>query len=310
MSRADRSQSPHAAALRRLLTMSRPLQPWQGTGRLPWGDPDFSRRLLETHLDPTTDQATRRPEIVDQHVAWLLDRLAEDLGSGPFHVLDAGCGPGLYCHELARRGHRATGLDIAPAALDWAREKAESEQLACLFLDADLDHLPGDLPGRIAAGFGPADAVTIWFGDLHGFAAPRAEVLLAGLGRCLRPGGLLVVEYQPLDHFVTEQGSSWEACESGPFSDEPHLWLQEYAWDEDTLTEIHGHWIIEVGSGTIREHVQCHQGWSEDDLDRLLARCGFDRPRRHPPVTGVDPELEFPMLTARRTGTGRDDGHR
>ena len=107
----------HQASLLRLHQQQRPLKPWTGDDRFPWHEPEFSERMLQVHLDENTDQASRRPEVISAHVEWLTGQLSAHLGPGPFHILDAGCGPGLYCHELANRGHRTTGLDIAPAAL-------------------------------------------------------------------------------------------------------------------------------------------------------------------------------------------------
>jgi SAM-dependent methyltransferase len=42
-------------------------------------------------------------------------------------VLDAGGGPGRYTIDLARRGYRATLLDLSPRLLDFARERIAAE---------------------------------------------------------------------------------------------------------------------------------------------------------------------------------------
>ena len=73
----------------------------------------------------------------------------------------------------------------------------------------------------------------------------------------------------------------------GPFADGPHLWLQQFTWDEDARTEIHVHWILVPGSATLRRYVQCHQAWRTADLVDLLARCGLESPEFHEPITGT-----------------------
>ncbi len=299
----------HNRALRRIDATRQHLKPWARPEGFPWADEAFSRRMLKLHLDPDTDQGTRRPAVVAAHIDWLLGTMAlmAPRLDQPYHILDVACGPGLYCHELARRGHRATGLDIAPAALDHARRKAAEENLSCRFLSRDLTDPDPGLPGLIPADFGPVDAITWWFGDFHGFAAARAPEILAHLARCLRPGGLFMLEYQPLDQFVTDNGTTWDLVRESPFSDQPHLWLQEYTWHPDLLTEAHAHWILEMASGNLQEYCQCHQGWTESGLDALLASCGLTDPVRHPPVTGIDPELEFPLVITRRQTAARDD---
>ncbi len=297
----------HNRALRRIDKARQHMRPWQGLEGFPWADKKFSERMLKIHLDPHTDRGTRRPEVVTAHVEWLLQQLipfTADLDR-PFHILDTACGPGLYCHEIARHGHRATGLDIAPAALAYARKTAEEEKLDCHFLSRDLTNPDPDLPDLAQGHFGPVDAVTWWFGDFHGFSASSAQAIIKRLASCLRPGGLFILEYQPLDQFITEGGSTWDLVTSSPFSDQHHLWLQEYSWHADLLTEAHAHWILEIESGNLQEYCQCHQGWTEAGLDAMLATCGLIDPVRHPPVTGVDPELEFPLVVTRRNTSER-----
>ena len=297
----------HTRALRRIDQARQHMRPWSGPAPIPWSDPEFSRRMLEVHLDPETDRGTRRPEVVTAHVDWLLQTMGALLPGhpGPWRILDVGCGPGLYGHELARRGHHSTGLDIAPAALEYARRIAAEQNLDCRFLDLDLTQLPADP----AETFGvPFDAVTWWFGDFHGVSAARVPGIIALLAALLRPGGLFVLEYQPLDQFVTDGDSTWDLVRRSPFSDQPHLWLQDFVWHADAVTESHAHWILEIDSGNLQEYCQCHQGWSDEDLDAMLAACGLIEPMRHPPVTGVDPQLEFPLVITRRRAAERDHG--
>jgi len=73
--------------------------------------------------------------------------LAETVERRPLCVgaaLDIGCGTGDNTVWLARRGFRVTGVDIAPLAIEKAREKAEREGVACRFLVADFLH--ADVP--------------------------------------------------------------------------------------------------------------------------------------------------------------------
>ncbi|MBK7701400.1 MAG: hypothetical protein IPI34_00200 [bacterium] len=106
----------------RIAADPRPARPWRDGAAFPWADPVFSERMLRLHLDQSTHMASRSLPVIRAHVGWLEDRLAEAFGdAAPRRVLDVACGPGLYCHELARRGHRAWGGDVAPAALRHAR---------------------------------------------------------------------------------------------------------------------------------------------------------------------------------------------
>ncbi len=286
----------HFEAMRHIMSAAHPPLPWQESGQLPWHDQAFSERMLAVHLDPDTHMASRAPEVINRHLDWLLAQMNQRGQQGPTHVLDVGCGPGLYCHELARRGHRATGFDYAPAPLAWAQEKAEGENLNNTFFTADLTDLPVDL----AAKTGQVDAITFWFGEFHSFQPEVAENFLSRLLECLRPGGLFVLEYQPWDIFVKEDSNEWSACEESVFCNRPHLWLQEFSWNEEARTEVHVHWIIEQESGNLHRYEQCHQGWPEDELVQMLERVGLVDPAFSPPITGVAEEFEFPMLVTRK----------
>ncbi len=289
----------HSEALARILASERPVRAWETGSQLPWHEPAFSRRMLDVHLDPSTHMASRSGDVIARHLDWLTAQLAPIAGQGG-HILDVGCGPGLYCHGLARRGHRATGFDFSPAPLTWARTTAEAENLDCRFLDIDLTRLPADFPAQV----GPVDAVTFWFGEFHSFAPEVATKFLPRLAACLKPGGLFILEYQPWDIFVKEDSSEWSALEKSVLCDEPHLWLQEFHWDETARTEVHVHWIIEKESGNLTRYIQCHQGWPDDELVALLAGAGLVDPVFHAPVTGIDEQLEFPLLVTRKAAAG------
>jgi ubiquinone/menaquinone biosynthesis C-methylase UbiE len=70
--------------------------------------------------------------------------IAEIAGPTPIDALDVGCDTGFLSLLLAERGHRVTGVDVAPAMLGQARKKAAARGLAARFIEADAEAL--DLP--------------------------------------------------------------------------------------------------------------------------------------------------------------------
>ena len=274
-------------------------EPEDSAYQIPWSDPEFSTRMLQVHLDPDTHMASRRPATIDRHVDWLCSHLAQRSStthSTSPRVLDVACGPGLYLHRMARRGFQTIGFDFAPAPLTWARDEARRQELDCRFLELDLTALPRDLEEQI----GPVDLLTFWFGEFHSFAPRQMEDILPRLARCLRPGGVFVLEYQPLDIFVQEDTTAWSWQESSVFCPRPHLWLQEWGWDPDNTVETHVHWILERDSGKLHRYVQCHHAYEDEELVALLDRCGLVDPVFQPPLSGADEEFEFPVLSTRR----------
>lgn len=56
----------------------------------------------------------------------LIEFLEQTLLSEKYHsILDLGCGRGRHSHNLAKRGYDVTGIDLSPAAIETAREKAK-----------------------------------------------------------------------------------------------------------------------------------------------------------------------------------------
>jgi len=106
-------------------------------------------------------------------------------------VLDLGCGTGAHAVRLSQRGYEVTGVDVSPAMLSIAQEKADAatyplKGAAPSFRLGDIRSL--DL-GRTF------DAVVMMFAVL-GYQVANEDVLatLASARRHLDPGGVLVFD--------------------------------------------------------------------------------------------------------------------
>ena len=51
-------------ALARIQAAERPVRAWVTGSQLPWNDPEFSRRMLDVHLDPSTNMASRSGDVI------------------------------------------------------------------------------------------------------------------------------------------------------------------------------------------------------------------------------------------------------
>ena len=73
------------------------------------------------------------------------------------------------------------------------------------------------------------------YGQFNVFPRDRGLGILESAHRALRPGGTVLLEIQSreLIQHDGEKGPSWYTAQSGLFSGEPHLVLQENFWDAE-----------------------------------------------------------------------------
>ncbi|GEK21899.1 class I SAM-dependent methyltransferase [Cellulomonas xylanilytica] len=127
-------------------------------------------------FDDEPDHGLRDPAT---RAAWA-SRLAGWLPSGPWDVLDLGCGTGSLSALLAQVGHRVTGVDVSPQMIERARTKLADAGLPATFVVGDAADPPGD----------PVDVVLVrhlvW-------TLPDPRAALARWVGLLRPAGTLVL---------------------------------------------------------------------------------------------------------------------
>ena len=240
--------------------------PWTEGDNIPWDDPEFSARMLREHLSQEHALASRPTAVINQHVAWLHERV---LGGRPSRVLDLGCGPGLYLHRLARRGHRGVGIDFGPASIAWAREQAAAEALDCAFHQRDL---------RDAEGFGEGfDLVTMIYGQINVFRRSEAQELLTKIRLALKPGGRAVLEAQQLSAIRGwgKPEATWFSAEEGLFSDSPHLALHERRWDEARRCAVERWYVIDAESGAVTRHALTTEAYTSEELEAMAEAAGL-----------------------------------
>lgn len=103
-----------------------------------------------------------------------------DAGGLRGRVLDVGCGTGEHVLMAAALGLDATGVDVAPTALDTARAKARDRGLAARFLAADA---------RALEALGERFDTVLDCGLFHVLDDPDRAAYLASVRAVLAPGG-------------------------------------------------------------------------------------------------------------------------
>ncbi|MFN2224670.1 MAG: class I SAM-dependent methyltransferase [Anaerolineae bacterium] len=256
-------------------------EPWAEGEKIPWNDPEFSRRMLKEHLSQAHDAASRRAEIIDRQVAWIHDSL---LKGQPSRILDLGCGPGLYTSRLAALGHTCVGIDFGPASIEYARQQAGAAGLDCHYHLEDVRR----------ADYGRADPgpgyrlVMFLYGEINVFRRSEAEAILQKAHAALEPGGLVLLEPHTYE-FMRELGQSspgWYSSESGLFSPRPYLCLRENFWDAAAEVTTERYFVVDAATGEVTRHASSMQAYSREGYADLLRACGFQRQHLYSSLTG------------------------
>lgn len=245
--------------------VNRAARPQAGAGsKIPWNEPEFSRRMLASHLDQNHDWASRRSAVLDAQADYIGSLL-----SPSSRILDLGCGPGLYLSRLAGRGHRCVGVDFSPAAVEYARERAETQGLDIAYTLADLR--------EYAPPVGAFDAVLFLFGEINVFSRAEAAGLLRRACAALKPGGLLFLEAHVFAE-VKRQGlapPAWQSLSGGVFLPRPHLCLSESFWDEAAATALTRYFVVDAETAACAEYASGMCAYTDEAYLELLREAGF-----------------------------------
>ncbi len=261
-------------------------EPWAEGDKIPWNDPDFSRRMLREHLSQAHDAASRRTPIIEEHVDWIQREVLLNRSS---RVLDLGCGPGLYSSRLAQRGHTCVGIDFSPASIAYAREVARSQQLACEYHLDDLRH------AEFGTGY---DLVMFIFGELNVFRPEDFQRILHKAYAALNDGGRLLLEVHPLEvvQRLGHQRTTWYTLEQGLFSDRPHLVLFESFWDEAQSVAIERFYIVDAETSEVTPHSSSMQAYTDEQYRYALQIAGFTDITFYPSLIGAPDERQPDLI--------------
>ena len=111
-----------------------------------------------------------------------LTRLVDFTAWSGRDVLEIGCGAGLDLVRFARGGARVTGVDVAEAAIDLARQAAAAAGIRATLVEADGARLP----------FPDASFDLVYCHGVLSFARD-ASAIIAEAHRVLRPGGQAIL---------------------------------------------------------------------------------------------------------------------
>lgn len=259
-----------------------------GTSKF-WDDEHISKSMLQAHLDPLGDPATRNHAFVDRSADWIARTLPPQRYP---RLLDLGCGPGLYARRFHERGYRVTGVDLSKRSIDYAIDNARHSGYPIEYLHQS--YLDLSLPEAF-------DCAVLIYCDYGVLSEAHRKKLLGNVRRALKPGGRLLLDVcTPLQYKGREESTGWSYCESGFWKADPHLCLESFFRYDDSHTFLNQYLVI-TEAGMDRYNIW-DQTFEVEGLKSELGACGFSGAEIYGDVAGADyfPESRVICAIARK----------
>jgi SAM-dependent methyltransferase len=203
--------------------------------------------------------------------AMVLDRLIRSqMRQFPLTVLDCSCGIGTQAIGLAKRGYQVHATDLSPAAVNRAKEAAESFGVSLTFGVADLRTLDIEIDGEFDVVISCDNALPHLLSndDLH-LAANK-------LWSKLKPNGLLLASIRDYDQAIQEKPRS-TMPEVLDGTEQRRIIFQAWDWsDEGNIYQVH-HFIVQEieGSWQTQHYTTQYRALLRDELSEILENAGF-----------------------------------
>ncbi|MBP1903881.1 SAM-dependent methyltransferase [Paenibacillus turicensis] len=183
---------------------------WERSKNPFWDDHHISAKMLEAHLNPHWEAASRKHSDIEESVNWLTSIIPPSS-----KILDLGCGPGLYTKRLSIQGYDVTGIDFSKRSIAYAKEQdQQSKYIYQNYLELDDTE--------------SFDAITLIYCDYGALTFNERQTLLSKVFCALKPGGQFIFDvFTNKTQQSKKDASLWSMYQDGGFwSAEPHLCLE------------------------------------------------------------------------------------
>ena len=210
-----------------------------------WTDPYISKQLLECHINPDTDTASRSNDKINLVIDWI----DLQLKSKKVSILDLGCGPGIYTEKLAKRGHSVTGVDFSGTSIEYAKSKTISNNSNITYYCKNY----------LDINFKECFDVTIMiYLDFCVLTPPERTIVLDNIYRSLKKDGLFifdVINSKNIEEKILK--NSWEVCKKGFWRNSPYIVLNKGYHFEENKVLLNQHIVLSEN-----EEIKTYHFWS------------------------------------------------
>lgn len=188
-----------------------------------WEDAHISKGMLEAHLSPDDDAATRKHSFIDASVDWITSILPPEKYP---KLIDLGCGPGMYTSRLYSKGYEVTGVDISSRSIDYAKSTSNDKAIEYRVLNyLELDEQEN------------YDVALLIYCDYGALSDVERHQILKNAYAALKPGGKMIFDaFTPKQYKNDSESKSWTIHETGSFfKEDAHIFLYSHVIYSDSV---------------------------------------------------------------------------
>lgn len=228
-----------------------------------WDDEHISKYMLEAHLNPNWEAASRKHDFIDRSVEWI-----EKIAPSETYkkVLDLGCGPGLYAERFATKGYLVTGIDFSKRSIDYAKQKALEKDLKIDYFYKNYIEI------EYKESF---DLITLIYCDYGALSYSNRVILLKKVYDAMKVGGKFILDvFTPKNYEGKCEGNTWYLNEGeGFWSPKTHLCIQSHYIYEDDI-RLNQYTIINEDGEANVYRVWDHY-YTKNTITEELKKAGF-----------------------------------
>ncbi len=250
----------------------RPMEYAKSTSKF-WDDEHISKYMLEAHLNPDIESASRQHSFINASAKWIARQVKRP---SECNLLDLGCGAGIYAQAFSSLGFHVTGIDFAKRSIDYAASQAIKQNMGITY------HYQNYLEMEYENEF---DIITLIYCDFGVLPPKDRALLLEKVKTALKPDGVIILdgftETQYKD-FIENRTLTYE--EKGFWSDTPYMCIQNnYCYDENK-TYLEQYLVV------TEEQLNCYNIWNQAfdsaSLGAELKAAGFSELQFYANVCG------------------------
>jgi len=239
-----------------------------------WDDEHISKGMLEAHLHPKWEAASREHDFIDKSVEWI-ENITSSFNK---KLLDLGCGPGLYAERLYEKGYEVTGIDFSKRSIEYAKDKASQKNQNINYIYKNYLEINYN---------NEFDIVLLIYCDFVVLSDNNREVLLKKIYDSLKSGGKFVFDvFTSMEFENKKESNTWYISEEDSFwKPAKHLCLQSHFTYEGGV-RLDQNVIIDK-DGKVDIIRNWYKEFTKDTITCEIKEAGFKKVDIYSDVTGA-----------------------